>query len=52
MASRADSPQATLEPKELSGEAAAAGSGELRCPICLEGFEEKAFTDPCFHILE
>ena len=27
-------------------------SSESRCPICLENVEEKAFTDPCFHILQ
>ena len=49
MALSADSPPAA--PEEGLDEVAAAASGELRCPICLENFEEKAFTDPCFHIL-
>ena len=26
-------------------------ASQMRCPICLDNVEDKAFTDPCFHIL-
>lgn len=32
--------------------AAYAGPSDKSCPICLEDFEDRAFVNACFHILE
>ena len=44
--------EASVGDKVAGASTAGAGSVEQRCPICLEDFEDKAFIDVCFHILE
>ena len=41
---------ATAEEQSSSGPSRDDSQSEVRCPICLENVEDKAFTDPCFHI--
>ena len=42
---------AATEEQSSSGPSRDDSQSEMRCPICLENVEDKAFTDPCFHIL-
>ena len=50
MASKSDSKDDELEAGPEV--AAAASSYELKCPICLEDYENKAFVNVCFRILK
>lgn len=50
MASHSSDPK---DDDELGPEvAAAASSYELKCPICLEDYDNKAFVNVCFRILK
>lgn len=41
----------SVNPDSEEHVAPAAKTVEAGCPICLEGFKDKAFVDVCFHIL-
>ena len=46
--------QEMVEEKESSGMETTAGASasEQRCPVCLGDYQNKAFIDACFHILQ